>query len=253
MKKAWSRSELLVAFALYCQLPFGKLHARNPIIVECADAIGRTPSALAMKLANIASLDPSITRTGRTGLSGASTADRLMWEEMQSDWLAFSVAMNDATVELNVKSVAIEKEISDSDQAHEGFSRVAQVNVRVGQAFFRKSVLSAYGQKCCITGLSDPRLLVASHIVPWKDDSKNRLNPSNGLCLSALHDKAFDLGLISLDMDFRVIIASDFKNYSDNFLRSTILDYAGHTLSMPEKFRPSPDFIEYHRTHIFQG
>lgn len=253
MKKSWSRPELLVAFALYCQLPFGKLHARNPIIVECADAIGRSPSALAMKLANIASLDPSITRTGRTGLSGASASDRLMWEEMQSDWLAFSVAINNATVELNVKSVAIVNEISDSDQTHEGFSKVAQVNVRVGQAFFRKSVLSAYGQKCCITGLSDPRLLVASHIVPWKDDSKNRLNPSNGLCLSALHDKAFDLGLISLDMEFRVIISREIQNSCDNFLRSTILCYSGHTLSMPEKFRPSTDFIEYHRTHIFQG
>ena len=72
----WTRDQLLVAFALYCRLPFGRLHARNPDIIEFANAIGRTPGALAMKLTNIASLDPAITSTGRRGLKGASTADR---------------------------------------------------------------------------------------------------------------------------------------------------------------------------------
>ena len=68
----WTRDQLLVAFSLYCRLPFGRLHARNPEIIAIADAIGRTPGALAMKLTNIASLDPEITSTGRSGLTGAS-------------------------------------------------------------------------------------------------------------------------------------------------------------------------------------
>ena len=49
-RRVWTRQELLVAFALYCRLPFGRLHSRNPEIVQFAEAIGRTPSALAMKL-----------------------------------------------------------------------------------------------------------------------------------------------------------------------------------------------------------
>lgn len=61
---AWTRQQLLVAFSLYCQTPFGKLHSRNPEIIKYADLINRTPSALAMKLTNIASLDPAITSTG---------------------------------------------------------------------------------------------------------------------------------------------------------------------------------------------
>lgn len=78
IRKNWTRQQLLVAFSLYCQMPFGKMHSRNPDIIKYAEYIGRTPSALAMKLTNIASLDPAITSTGRKGLKGASEADRKM-------------------------------------------------------------------------------------------------------------------------------------------------------------------------------
>ena len=63
-RRNWTRKQLLVAFMLYCQLPFGKLHSRNPEIVKYAELIGRTPSALAMKLSNIASLDRVMIRSG---------------------------------------------------------------------------------------------------------------------------------------------------------------------------------------------
>ncbi|MEO6353373.1 MAG: hypothetical protein ABIO19_15380 [Burkholderiaceae bacterium] len=85
----WTREQLLVAFNLYCQLPFGKLDQRNPDIIRFAAMIGRTPSALAMKLVNIASLDPVITDSGRKGLNGASKLDRAMWDEMQHNWNNF--------------------------------------------------------------------------------------------------------------------------------------------------------------------
>ena len=84
VRTGWTRQQLLVAFKLYCELPFGKLHFRNPEIVKFAALIGRTPSALAMKLTNIASLDPAITSTGRKGLKGAAAADRAMWAEMEN-------------------------------------------------------------------------------------------------------------------------------------------------------------------------
>ena len=96
VRAPWTRQQLLVAFWLYCRLPFGRLHYRNPQIVELAKAIDRTPSALAMKLVNIASLDPAITNTGRSGLSAASAKDREMWAEMQQDWEKFAVEANRA-------------------------------------------------------------------------------------------------------------------------------------------------------------
>ncbi|MCK5354937.1 MAG: hypothetical protein KAJ63_07435, partial [Methyloprofundus sp.] len=88
---AWTRQQLLVAFYLYCQIPFGKLHSRNPEIIKYAALINRTPSALAMKLTNIASLDPVIISTGRKGLKGASAADKTMWQEMQQNWGNFAI------------------------------------------------------------------------------------------------------------------------------------------------------------------
>lgn len=78
-KGNWTSEQLKLAFNFYCQTPFGKLHSKNPQIMELAGLIGRTPSALAMKLVNFVSLDPSITQTGRKGLSGASALDRKIW------------------------------------------------------------------------------------------------------------------------------------------------------------------------------
>ena len=78
----------------------------------------------------------------------------------------------------------------------EGKVREGVVKVRVNQSFFRNTVLASYENKCCITGISIPDFLVASHIIPWSKDEKNRLNPENGLCLNSIHDKAFDKGFI---------------------------------------------------------
>ena len=72
----WTTEQLKLAFHLYCQLPFGKLHSRNAEVINLGQLLGRTPSAVAMKLVNFASLDPAITGTGRTGLPGASRLDR---------------------------------------------------------------------------------------------------------------------------------------------------------------------------------
>ena len=69
---AWTRDETLVAFNLYCRTPFGKLHARNPEIIEVAASLGRTPNALAMKCCNLAAFDEALQMREIKGLSKAS-------------------------------------------------------------------------------------------------------------------------------------------------------------------------------------
>lgn len=200
----WSRQELLVAFALYCRIPFGKFHQRNPDLIQFAKLLGRTPSALAMKLSNIASIDPAFTASGRSGLSGASVADKEMWKEMEGGWDQFVLESENALNSLGQSfSSSLEKQATPDYSA---VDKIVNVRVRVGQDFFRRAVLSAYDYKCCITGLAVPQLLVASHIKPWRLDQQNRVNPRNGLALSALHDKAFDLGIITIDEDHKVCI-----------------------------------------------
>lgn len=255
----WTREQLLVAFNLYCQLPFGKFHSRNPDIVRMAEMIGRTPSALAMKLVNIASLDPVITNSGRTGLVGASKLDRAMWAEMQHDWTQFAVesqTMVDALLTENKATLAtpLTTEIieDDADVSYAAESKTAQTKIRVGQNFFRRAVLSAYAGRCCITGLAHPSLLVASHIVPWRSDKDNRLNPRNGLCLSTLHDKAFDQGLITITPDYTIKVSASARQFSDNrFASEWLIALEGKQMTLPEKFSPSTEFIAWHNEHIF--
>lgn len=102
-----------------------------------------------------------------------------------------------------------------------------------------------------MSGLSEPRLLVASHIVPWSKDKTTRLNPRNGLCLSALHDKAFDRGLITLDDDFRVMLSGELKRRDETFVREFFHSLAGKTITMPERFTPDVAFLERHREMVF--
>ena len=246
----WTRQQLLVAFALYCRLPFGRLYSRNPEIVRYAEAIGRSPSALAMKLTNIASLDPEIRSTGRTGLKSVSSADRQMWEEMHSDWDGFAFEVQQAIDEFS-GGHANEQE-KDEQADYSGEDTFVLSKNRVGQTFFRRAVLSAYNEQCCITGLTISKLLVASHIVPWRDDPQNRVNPRNGLLLSALHDKAFDAGLVTINEDLTVRVSETILESKDEFFSRSIGSYHGLPIKQPSKFRPSPDFLAYHRENVFE-
>ncbi len=252
----WSHEQLKLAFHLYCQLPFGKLHSRNPEIVELAKLIGRTPSAVAMKLVNFASLDPAITSTGRSGLGNASSLDREIWEEFHADWEGLAIECN------RLKTALIESKgtpavaVLDGDEASgledfTGETRRVVTEQRIKQHFFRRAVLSSYRGRCCMSGLSEPRLLIASHIVPWSKDKTNRLNPSNGLCLSAIHDKAFDKGLIALSDDFRVLVSNELLRSEDTFIKGVILPLNGRPIELPERFVPDVGLIARHRMEEF--
>ena len=132
--------------------------------------------------------------------------------------------------------------------AKEGKMKLAAVKVRVNQDIFRKMVLANYGGKCCVTGLAVPDVLRASHISPWAEDEKNRLNPENGLCLSATYDAAFDRHLISFDEHYRLIVSKAIKDhYTDAAAKSYFLDREGQTMSLPTKFLPSQALLEKHR------
>ncbi|MDD4978202.1 MAG: HNH endonuclease [Gallionella sp.] len=256
IRAGWTRQQLLVAFNLYCQLSFGQLDSRTPIIIRYAALIRRTPSALAMKLSNIASLDPAITSTGRRGLAGASAADKAMWLEMESDWDNFAIETERAIGALGVDAdvqaaISSEPTLVDENIDYTGSNKQVITTTRVGQNFFRRAVLSAYQYKCCITGLAVPKLLVASHIVPWRDDASNRLNPKNGLCLSMLHDKAFDVGVITITENMTVMVSRKQASADDYFFNSALLAYDGKSIASPEKFAPHQDFLAYHRQHIF--
>lgn len=247
----WTKEQAKLAFHLYCQLPFGKLHKGNPEVIRLAQMIGRTPSAVAMKLVNFASLDPAITSTGRKGLEGASKLDREIWAEFHADWerLAVECEMLRRIIDPTPGPDEADDLLLPEDFTGETCKVVTEQ--RIKQNFFRRAVLSSYGGRCCMSGICEPRLLIASHIVPWSKDKKNRLNPSNGLCLSAIHDRAFDKGLITLSDDCTVIVSEELKRHDEDFLSNIFLPLEGSTITMPERFVPDLTFIARHRNEEF--
>ncbi len=254
----WSRKELLVAFNLYCQLPFGKMHKGNPEIIQLSELIGRTPSSVAMKLVNFASLDPAITSTGRAGLGNASAGDQEIWNEFHEDWELLALESKNAVDGFSKGAALSRVEEFEFDheplENYEGATKAVVVETRIKQSFFRKAVLSSYQNRCCISSLQEPRLLIASHIVPWAADKLNRLNPRNGLCLSALHDRAFDLGLITVTPEYRLRISKKMKGHADIAMIDVgILKMDGMKIRLPEKFWPDPDFLEWHNKNRFDG
>jgi len=252
----WSKEQLKLAFHLYCQLPFGKLDQRNKEVIQLASLIGRTPSAVAMKLVNFASLDPAITGSGRSGLGNASGLDREVWNEFHADWEKLTLECERLLKKLGAKlSTADLREIGATDGViaddFTGETRRVVTEQRIKQYFFRRAVLSSYKSRCCMSGLSDPRLLIASHIVPWREDKSNRLNPSNGLCLSAIHDRAFDKGLMTLSDDFRVALCNDLLKRKEDFVKEVFLPLQDRKIEMPERFAPDLAFVSRHRNCVF--
>jgi putative restriction endonuclease len=130
----------------------------------------------------------------------------------------------------------------------EGKEVLRQTKARVNQDFFRDMILRDYGQQCCVTGLNVPGVLRASHIVAWRDDAKNRLNPANGLCLSATYDAAFDRHLISFDDDYRMILSPLLREFHSNTaFKIHFKAYEGHQVILPVRFPPGQQFLETHR------
>ena len=93
-----------------------------------------------------------------------------------------------------------------------------------------------------------PEILLASHIVEWAKDKANRLNPENGLCLSATYDAAFDKHLISFDDDYRMIVSKHIKDYYSNDITREYFDkFEGKQIALPSLYLPSKILLERHR------
>jgi putative restriction endonuclease len=245
----WTREEHLLVFNLYCQIPFGTIHERNPKVIALAKILGRKVGAVSLKLANFARLDPTITSTGRKGMSHGAKGEEEVWREFEQNPEA--LAFESTRLLANREGRKLE-EVSDIDQRElppEGIERERMVRVRVNQHFFRTAILAAYDQRCCVTGLAVPQLLVASHIVPWAHDPKHRMNPSNGLCLNALHDRAFDRGLMVVTKTGTVKMCESLRATcpEDEPAVKWLWQFDGTPLRKPRKFLPDPLLLAEHR------
>lgn len=251
----WSREETIIAFNVYCKIPFKSSSKKNPTVIKYAKIIGRSPSALNMKIGNLGRLDPELKKRGIVGLSNGSKLEEVIWNEFNGNWekLAFESELLISKFENKSIEEVTEIDTRDIEEFPKGIERERIVKQRVNQSFFRSTILSSYNLKCAITGLSIPDLLIASHIVPWAKDKDNRLNPRNGICLNSIHDKAFDRGYITITSDFKVKLSPVFADYKkDNSIEGLFLKYDNQKINLPDKFLPSKDFLDYHYNNIFK-
>lgn len=251
-QRSWNREELILAINLYCKLPFGRLHSRNPKVIHLSELINRTPSSVAYKLVNFASLDPSLKARGIKGAANASRLDKTIWEEFYNNWedLPFESEMLLAKVEN--KPIEIVSNI-DLNNLPEGKTRESIVKVRVNQSFFRCSILASYNNTCCITGINQRELLISGHIKSWSEDIKNRLNPRNGIAINALHDRAFETGLITITPDYKIKISNVLlKQKKTEALEKYFFQYDNKNIVLPSRFLPDIEFLKYHNEYRFQ-
>lgn len=209
--------------------------------------LGRSVGSVSYKLSNFARLDPALQARGIRGNEHGSKGEAEVWREFNDHPEALAFESERLLAQRMKKPIEEVAGIDLRDLPEVGRDRDAVVRVRVNQSFFRRRILSAYEFRCCITGIPIRDLLVASHIMSWASDTKNRLNPRNGLCLNALHDRAFDRGLMWVDETFTVHFSRRVTEVDPpSSSLSWLLSFAGRSLILPKRFAPDPVLLRQH-------
>jgi putative restriction endonuclease len=253
-RNLWTKEELILAFNLYLKTPFGKMHSTNKEVIHLANLIGRTPNSIALRLVNFASVDPVLKARGIKGMDGGTKIVQPIWDEFFH---------NQEELVFLSEQILAQKENSSIENKYQellfdlkdlkGETAIRQVKTRVNQSVFRQMVIANYTSKCAITGIDLPELLLASHIMPWSKSEEHRLNPENGICLSALYDKAFDKGLIGVNTNYEIIISTELKKKKETiFYSNHFASIENIKITEPVKYLPRKEFLEFHLDTIFQ-
>jgi putative restriction endonuclease len=242
--KDWTREEAILAFDLYCRIPFKKTKANNPQVIALALILQRTPASVARRLGNFGAFDPELAKRHIFGLSHTSKLDEAIWHEFNTDWSKLVVEADRLRLERTGQSFYTTLEQTAATE----FGPTERLTIgkqRIYQDFFRASVLAGYNEQCCICGLPHPEILTASHIVPWSAREETRVNPENGLCLCASHDRAFDRELITIGTDFSIMLCKRIKKSRDQASQSLFSAVEGKRISLPDRFTPRQEYLSW--------
>jgi putative restriction endonuclease len=158
------------------------------------------------------------------------------------------VGDEDGVVEALKIPFELPKCLIDGLSKKEGKEMLRVVKTRTNQRVFQSIVMKNFGGACCITGLDVREVNRASHIIPWAEREDIRLDPRNGLFLSATYDAAFDRNLISLDDDYQVILSKDLKeNYTSESYGEYFKQKEGVEIRLPSAYLPKKEYLQCHR------
>lgn len=245
----WTREQLILAFELYCRVPFGRITTRNPLIRDLAMRLGRTAASVTRKLGNFGAFDPELAARNVSGLTHGSKLDRAIWDEFHKDWSGLVLRAHDLRRERGPQQQADAPLIPPTGPSE----KIVTVKQRLHQAFFRDAVISSYNNRCCVTGLPLVECLVAGHIVPWSVDEHRRADPTNGVCMSATFDRLFDCGLVTIEDDLTLRVSGQVRKLKDKAAADLVAARHGQKIIPPARFYPDPACLRWHRENRFQA
>jgi hypothetical protein len=228
----------------------------TPAEIQALAAATSPSSALAWRLFNNAEpklyfdpdrkIDPwddqaPASTTGEHGSAshGAIAATTLQSSGSDSDSTAESLDHSDAEV------AEFDQKVTDGDYVVP--DSTATVKTRgSAQRVFAQRVKDNYGWKCAITGIIKPEFLIASHIVPWSVDETIRLDPTNGICLSVLVDRAFEHGFLVIEDDLTLSVRWALVG-DDEKLREQLVSIEGNKLNPPNASPPKVEYLKRRR------
>ncbi len=244
--KNWTRNETIIAFNLYCKIPFKNCSKMHPMIIKYANILGRTPSALNMKIGNIGRLDPDLKSQGISGLTHGAKMEEEVWREFYGN--PERLAFESESLLAEITNQRIDDYVNIAiDNLPQGEERDVVIKQRVNQSFFRAAVMSSYNFHCCISGVAIPELLEACHIIDWADCEEQRTNPKNGLCMNSFFHKAYDRYLLAITPDLRIEISDELlQNTEDKAFYIYLKGLKGKEIVKPDKFLPKKEFLDIH-------
>lgn len=257
----WSREEFMLVMNLYTKLRYGQFNYRNAEIIKLASLIGKTPGAVAFKLVHLSRQDPKHMNRVK-GLSNPGKNAIEMYNEFANNWdemlyeseVLLAKYQNKKVEEVALEQTEIHEIEKDILNGKVGVDVERTIKSRVNQSLFRKVVINNYSNSCTVCSLDIQNLLVASHILKWSESHPNRLNPENGICLCNIHDRAFELGFIAINTEYKILISKDIKNIKDVETYNSLFGrHENKSITLPDKFYPNTQFLESHLHTTFRG
>jgi putative restriction endonuclease len=146
----------------------------------------------------------------------------------------------------------IENILTIEEEDFIGKETIAKRKIRLNHIIFSRKIKDVYNNTCCITGLSFSQLNRSGHIIPWSVRSDIRLDPRNGIYLSATYDAAFDKYLISLDKDYKLIVSQQLREYyTKQIFQDYFQSYEGKKIQLPNKeFQPKKEYLDWHTSKL---
>lgn len=245
----WTREQLILAFELYCRIPFQRTKATDPRVKELAALLHRTPASVARKLGNFGAFDPQLAARNISGLTHGSKLDEAIWDEFHADWNGLIVRAHNLRREREPQKLADAPLIAPTGPSE----KIVTAKQRLHQAFFRDAVISSYNTRCCVTGLPLVECLVAGHIIPWNVNESRRADPTNGVCMSATFDRLFDCGLLAIEDDLTLCVSGRVRKLRDHAAAELVAARHGQKIIPPARFYPDPDCLRWHREDVFHA